>query len=128
MPREATGRELIEESERRLAQLRSQVAEEEKFLALLRARMTRSAGAPGDQDETPRAAEVVAGSMATRIIEVMREAGRPMRGLEVAQAVHAKSKDGTFASIQNTVFGTLRRRDDLFLKIARGVYSLRDPK
>ena len=119
---------LIDDSEKKIEELRKNLESEEKFLNILRER--RGQESNGDVGVVA-ATEIVAGSVAALITEVFQTSDGPMRAVEVATKVFELGKlKGHQASVTNNVYVTLKRRTDIFERIDRGLYKLRkrEPK
>lgn len=140
MNREQFMDEMIVASERRVEQLRADLKEEEFFLSALRKK--RGAAPEGEiAARTPpsKAFNMVYGNPPTHegpdrleegrmpqaIMEVLREAPGPLSLKEITVRIEARglkspAKKGTMAVVSSS----LGRRDDLFVRVARGQYDL----
>ncbi len=103
---------LIEDAERRIAALRAQIAVEEQFIAALRERPLQAG-----------TGVVVAGSIPDRIAKALRAANRPLSIREIVQAIAGKKSERS--ALTASVMTALNRRADLFVRVSRGVYTLR---
>ena len=57
---------------------------------------------------------------------ILQEAGEPLRTAEIAGALEARGYGQELSNLQNSVFTSMTRRDDIFVKVDRGVWALRE--
>jgi hypothetical protein len=116
-------RELIKDTETQVERLRktkegllARLELERRHLEMLHAKLDQIS-----VDKHPKAE----GSLAEAIVFVLREHDQPMRPSEIAQRLE---ENGVPTNAENghlgNVLSTLRRRLDLFRKVARGQYEL----
>lgn len=122
--------QLIRESEAAVKRIRADLELEERFLERLKARYTGRDDESGEREEDAnkngpdRLAPT--GTLPEAIAEVLRKNGKPMRARDIAETLlengyESEAKHGLLPS----VLSALGRRQDLFVKVHRGVYSLR---
>ncbi len=67
----------------------------------------------------------IPGSMPSHIEAVLAEADKPMKISAIVEAVKKRGAQSKMAKgIENNVRGTLKRRNDLFVRHKRGMYKL----
>ncbi len=122
-----TCRELLKEVESELAQLEGAVREREIHARYLRRRLQELEQqtlplTPSDKALPPDLSHL---SIAEATARVIRSAGRPMRSKEIsAQLVKVGFEDKETLSL--TVTSAMLRRKDLFQKIDRGLFALKN--
>jgi len=120
-------RQQIASAERRITKLEFELAVERQVLERLKGMRGNSAQQPLSSGEPPRATRVVSGSLAHQAAAVLRAAGKPLRARDISnqlerQGVTSKGKTSLLA----LVISAMRRREDLFKRVRRGVYALKE--
>ncbi len=126
--------ELIEASQGRIADLEDELQFERRYLADLRARRAGLSKPSRTRKKaaTPRPAPSVKGtiepgSLTEKIVNLLQERGQPMRAAEIRRVLEGRgvattSKNGLLPM----VLSSLSRRKDVFSKVARGEYALKE--
>ena len=120
-----TGRELLAEVEKELARLEEAVRESEIHAKYLRRRLQELEQQTLPLTPSRLPDDLTRLSVAEASAQVVRSAGRPMRAIEIAkQLVKAGFEDKKSLSV--TITSAMLRRKDLFHKIDRGLFTLRN--
>lgn len=125
---------MMAESARRIEQLQKNLEFEERYYGELKRRREdvvnlehwqstaneKSASKNGDVPQK------TAESLPEKIREILKEAKKPLRARDIARALKEKGeKTSSKKGLLPNVVSALRRRTDLFQKVARGTYKLK---
>jgi hypothetical protein len=125
--------ELIAEEERELTRLREEIRVRELVLASLHAKLKQAREVPGSfADSTEVNGESEGGgnvrpvTMTDLLVMILRGGRVPMRMSEIVDKVQTGYPERSRKNLNSHVMTTLGRREDLFVKTGRGLYTLKE--
>lgn len=111
-----------------LAKLQAEIRQKEKELEELRVveGWLKSHSQPLEEkkETQPSASEWERITVHEAAEKVLREKGEPMRTADITTALEKRGFGKNLANLQNAVFTALARKEDIFRKIEKGVWSL----
>ena len=123
--------EMISDAQVELSRIRERETFLTGFLAELTGRLSPSPNGPLGSKRAIRQAKsgvrITGDSLTSEVLKVLGDQGRRMRGTEIASLLEQAGGGGNRSPkrLVASVLSTLRKRKDLFAKVARGTYALK---